>query len=123
MGCYVFLLYHIMYHKRRCFRFELLMKETQIWQAYLTRGRFQQAKIFQVFGKRFNSRFIFRRLLSNGTLYFSTVLHSRTNRPDEGMYQCVATLDGVGTIVSRTAELKVAGKQLRSFEVSTPHVG
>ena len=53
---------------------------------------------------------ISRRLLSNGTLYFSTVLHSRTNRPDEGLYQCVATLDGVGTIVSRTAELKVAGK-------------
>ena len=38
------------------------------------------------------------------------MLHSRTNRPDEGLYQCVATLDGVGTIVSRTAELKVAGK-------------
>ena len=64
----------------------------------------------QVCGKRFDSCFIRRRLLSNGTLYFSTVLHSGTNRPDEGMYQCVATLDGVGTIVSRTAELKVAGE-------------
>ena len=59
---------------------------------------------------------ISRRLLSNGTLYFSTVLHSRTNRPDEGMYQCVATLDGVGTIVSRTAELKVAGKGFAIYE-------
>ena len=54
---------------------------------------------------------ISRRLLSNGTLYFSTVIHSRTNHPDEGIYQCVATLDGVGTIVSRTAELKVAGEK------------
>ena len=63
------------------------------------------------FRQRFNSPLIPRRLLSNGTLYFSTVIHSRTNRPDEGIYQCVATLDGVGTIVSRTAELKVAGEK------------
>ena len=45
-------LYRIMYHKRRCFRFELLMKETQIRQTYLTRGRFQRdLKCFKFSGK------------------------------------------------------------------------
>ena len=52
---------------------------------------------------------ISRRLLSNGSLYFSTVYHTRNKRPDEGLYQCVATVESIGTIVSRTATLKVAG--------------
>ena len=57
----------------------------------------------------------FRRLLSNGSLYFSTVYHTRTNRPDEGIYQCVATSDEIGTLISRTATLKVAGKHPNFF--------
>ncbi|XP_026099742.1 netrin receptor DCC isoform X4 [Carassius auratus] len=50
-----------------------------------------------------------RRLLSNGSLLVQSVLHSRHHRPDEGSYQCLATLEGLGAIVSRTAKVTVAG--------------
>jgi hypothetical protein len=75
------------------------------------------------FKKNFNF-FPSRRLLSNGSLFFSTVQHTRTSRPDEGLYQCVAKAEKIGTIVSRTATLKVAGKtrfttfQLKLFIIS-----
>ncbi|NXS12671.1 NEO1 protein, partial [Neodrepanis coruscans] len=51
-----------------------------------------------------------RQLLPGGSLLISSVLHSKHNRPDEGHYQCVATVDSLGTIVSRTAKLTVAGE-------------
>ncbi len=51
-----------------------------------------------------------RHLLGNGSLYFSTVIHSKSHRPDEGIYQCVATIDDFGTILSRKAKLQVACK-------------
>uniref|UniRef100_A0A3B1JV92 Neogenin 1 n=1 Tax=Astyanax mexicanus TaxID=7994 RepID=A0A3B1JV92_ASTMX len=51
-----------------------------------------------------------RRLLPDGSLLISTVVHSKHNKPDEGVYQCVATIDNLGTISSRTARLTVAGK-------------
>ncbi|MED6239549.1 hypothetical protein ATANTOWER_007807 [Ataeniobius toweri] len=51
-----------------------------------------------------------RRQLENGTLMVQNVVHSRHHRPDEGEYQCLATLDGLGSIVSRTAKVTVAGK-------------
>uniref|UniRef100_A0A8C1RA19 DCC netrin 1 receptor n=1 Tax=Cyprinus carpio TaxID=7962 RepID=A0A8C1RA19_CYPCA len=51
-----------------------------------------------------------RQLLSNGSLLVQNVLHSRHHRPDEGSYQCLATLEGLGAIVSRTARVTVAGK-------------
>uniref|UniRef100_A0A3B3D354 DCC netrin 1 receptor n=1 Tax=Oryzias melastigma TaxID=30732 RepID=A0A3B3D354_ORYME len=50
-----------------------------------------------------------RQQLSNGTLIVRNVVHSRHHRPDEGEYQCLATLDGLGSIVSRTAKVTVAG--------------
>ncbi|XP_060031596.1 neogenin isoform X4 [Erinaceus europaeus] len=50
-----------------------------------------------------------RQLLPDGSLLFSSVVHSKHNRPDEGHYQCVATAESLGTIVSRTARLTVAG--------------
>ncbi|XP_069577980.1 netrin receptor DCC [Brachyistius frenatus] len=50
-----------------------------------------------------------RRLLGNGSLLVQNVVHSRHHRPDEGEYQCLATLDGLGSIVSRTARVTVAG--------------
>uniref|UniRef100_A0A3P9I0S3 DCC netrin 1 receptor n=1 Tax=Oryzias latipes TaxID=8090 RepID=A0A3P9I0S3_ORYLA len=50
-----------------------------------------------------------RQQLSNGTLMVRNVVHSRHHRPDEGEYQCLATLDGLGSIVSRTAKVTVAG--------------
>lgn len=50
-----------------------------------------------------------RRQLADGSLLISTVVHSKHNKPDEGVYQCVATIDNLGTISSRTARLTVAG--------------
>ncbi|KAM9422671.1 neogenin 1a isoform 26-T26 [Salvelinus alpinus] len=50
-----------------------------------------------------------RRVLSDGSLLISSVVHSKHNKPDEGTYQCVATIDSLGTIASRTARLTVAG--------------
>ncbi|XP_059093555.1 neogenin-like isoform X2 [Tigriopus californicus] len=59
----------------------------------------------------FNDR---RRLQSDGSLYFSTIYHKRSSQPDEGLYQCVASVDGLGTIVSRMASLQVS--ELTRFE-------
>ncbi|XP_029420930.1 neogenin isoform X9 [Nannospalax galili] len=50
-----------------------------------------------------------RQLLPDGSLFISNVVHSKHNKPDEGYYQCVATVDSLGTIVSRTAKLTIAG--------------
>ncbi|XP_054612208.1 netrin receptor DCC isoform X2 [Dunckerocampus dactyliophorus] len=50
-----------------------------------------------------------RQELANGSLLVQNILHSRHHRPDEGEYQCLATLDGLGSIVSRTAKVTVAG--------------
>ncbi|XP_057183411.1 neogenin-like isoform X2 [Triplophysa rosa] len=50
-----------------------------------------------------------RRQLPDGSLFISTVIHSKHNKPDEGVYQCVATIHNLGTISSRTARLTVAG--------------
>lgn len=53
-----------------------------------------------------------RQQFSNGTLVVQNVMHSRHHRPDEGEYQCLATVDGLGSIVSRTAKVTVAGKRM-----------
>uniref|UniRef100_A0A7N6BTD5 DCC netrin 1 receptor n=1 Tax=Anabas testudineus TaxID=64144 RepID=A0A7N6BTD5_ANATE len=53
-----------------------------------------------------------RQQLANGSLLVQNVMHSRHHRPDEGEYQCLATLEGLGSIVSRTARVTVAGKRL-----------
>uniref|UniRef100_A0A8C3SIY7 Neogenin 1 n=1 Tax=Chelydra serpentina TaxID=8475 RepID=A0A8C3SIY7_CHESE len=50
-----------------------------------------------------------RQLLPDGSLLINGVVHSKHNKPDEGYYQCVATVESLGTIVSRTAKLTVAG--------------
>ncbi|NXI35501.1 NEO1 protein, partial [Galbula dea] len=50
-----------------------------------------------------------RQLLPDGSLLIHSVVHSKHNKPDEGYYQCVATVESLGTIVSRTAKLTVAG--------------
>ncbi|XP_059393321.1 neogenin 1a isoform X10 [Carassius carassius] len=50
-----------------------------------------------------------RQVLAEGSLLISSVVHSKHNKPDEGVYQCVATIDNLGTIISRTARLSVAG--------------
>lgn len=53
-----------------------------------------------------------RQVLSDGSLLISSVMHSKHNKPDEGVYQCVASIDSLGTIISRTARLNVAGKEI-----------
>ncbi|XP_053720349.1 neogenin 1a isoform X6 [Synchiropus splendidus] len=50
-----------------------------------------------------------RRILPDGSLFFTHVVHSKHNKPDEGTYQCVATIETLGSISSRTARLVVAG--------------
>ncbi|XP_066557851.1 neogenin isoform X2 [Amia ocellicauda] len=50
-----------------------------------------------------------RQLLADGSLLITSVVHSKHNKPDEGVYQCVASVDTLGTISSRTARLSVAG--------------
>ncbi|KAK1797981.1 hypothetical protein P4O66_000503 [Electrophorus voltai] len=49
-----------------------------------------------------------RQVLPDGALLITSVMHSKHNKPDEGVYQCVATIDSLGTIASRTARLSVA---------------
>ncbi|XP_067351865.1 neogenin 1a isoform X8 [Channa argus] len=50
-----------------------------------------------------------RHILPDGSLFFTHVVHSKHNKPDEGTYQCVATIDNLGSISSRTARFSVAG--------------
>ncbi|XP_029426916.1 netrin receptor DCC [Rhinatrema bivittatum] len=47
--------------------------------------------------------------LSNGSLLLQNVVHSRHHRPNEGLYQCEASLEGIGALISRTAKVSVAG--------------
>lgn len=51
----------------------------------------------------------FHNQLSNGSLYISAVNY---NRGLTGSYQCLLSVDGIGTIVSRMAKLSIAGKIL-----------
>lgn len=53
-----------------------------------------------------------RRILPDGSLLFTHVVHSKHNKPDEGTYQCVATIENLGSISSRTARLSVAGERV-----------
>ncbi|KAM8960930.1 netrin receptor DCC [Pelodytes ibericus] len=50
-----------------------------------------------------------RKQLSNGSLEIQNVVHTRHHKPDEGVYQCEASLDGIGALISRTAKVLVAG--------------
>uniref|UniRef100_A0A8C9VU42 DCC netrin 1 receptor n=1 Tax=Scleropages formosus TaxID=113540 RepID=A0A8C9VU42_SCLFO len=50
-----------------------------------------------------------RQQLANGSLVIQNVVHSRHHRPDEGSYQCLASLEGVGAIVSRIVKVTVSG--------------
>lgn len=49
-----------------------------------------------------------RSQLSNGSLYITRMFQEQQGL--KGDYQCVAALDSVGSIVSRTARLRVASK-------------
>lgn len=51
-----------------------------------------------------------RQQFSNGSLLIQNIVHSRHHKPDEGLYQCEASLEGTGAIISRTAKVSVAGK-------------
>ncbi|XP_021962804.1 neogenin isoform X2 [Folsomia candida] len=49
-----------------------------------------------------------RSILANGSLHITSLIRARDSRPEEGSYQCVATLDGTGTILSRFAKVQAA---------------
>lgn len=53
-----------------------------------------------------------RQVLPDGSLLIGSVTHSKHNKPDEGVYQCVATIENLGMISSRSARLDVAGKEM-----------
>ncbi|KAK9542393.1 hypothetical protein VZT92_000259 [Zoarces viviparus] len=66
-----------------------------------------------------------RSVLPDGSLFFAHVVHSKHNKPDEGTYQCVATIDSIGSISSQTARLSVAGMPRFTSQPSpaTAHLG
>ncbi|XP_059372536.1 neogenin-like isoform X3 [Carassius carassius] len=66
-----------------------------------------------------------RQVLADGSLLITSVVHSKHNKPDEGVYQCVATIDNLGTIISQTARLSVAGipRYLSQPEAASVRVG
>ncbi|KAL8622320.1 hypothetical protein ACOMHN_043324 [Nucella lapillus] len=49
-----------------------------------------------------------RYMLDNGSLFFDNIVHEKGGNSDRGDYQCSATVDGLGTIVSRRASLDIA---------------
>lgn len=49
----------------------------------------------------------FRSQLTNGSLYISSV---ENNRGLTGFYQCLLSVDGIGTIVSRSARVAIVGE-------------
>ncbi|KAF7243851.1 Netrin receptor DCC [Varanus komodoensis] len=49
-----------------------------------------------------------RQQFSNGSLLIQNIVHSRHHKPDEGLYQCEASLEGIGAIISRSAKVSVA---------------
>ncbi|KPP73256.1 Neo1 protein-like, partial [Scleropages formosus] len=61
-----------------------------------------------------------RQLLADGSLLITSVVHSKHNKPDEGVYQCVASIESLGIIASRTARLSVAEVTVRGFRNSFP---
>uniref|UniRef100_A0A672LF14 Neogenin-like n=1 Tax=Sinocyclocheilus grahami TaxID=75366 RepID=A0A672LF14_SINGR len=63
-----------------------------------------------------------RQVLADGSLLISSVVHSKHNKPDEGVYQCVATIDNLGTIISRTARLSIP-RYLSQPEAASVRVG
>uniref|UniRef100_A0A672UIW2 Netrin receptor DCC n=1 Tax=Strigops habroptila TaxID=2489341 RepID=A0A672UIW2_STRHB len=66
-----------------------------------------------------------RQQLANGSLLIQNIVHSRHHKPDEGLYQCEASLEGIGAIISRTAKVMVAGplRFLSQTESVTAFVG
>lgn len=54
----------------------------------------------------------FRAQLENGSLYISSV---EQHRGLDGPYTCVLNVEGIGTIVSRSARVSIASKKMKSF--------
>ncbi|KAJ8417946.1 hypothetical protein AAFF_G00227890 [Aldrovandia affinis] len=50
-----------------------------------------------------------RQLLADGSLLVTSVVRSRDGQADEGLYQCMASIPGLGTISSRYTQLTVTG--------------
>lgn len=66
-----------------------------------------------------------RTINPDGSLYFSEVIHNKTQKPDEGTYQCEGVLSYDSEdyrIISRTARLIIAGKCNRLLCVIVPEL-
>ncbi|KAH0512569.1 Netrin receptor DCC [Microtus ochrogaster] len=57
--------------------------------------------------------------LPNGSLLIQNILHSRHHKPDEGLYQCEASLGDAGSIISRIAKVAVAAYMSLSLWILT----
>lgn len=63
--------------------------------------------------------FDFRKILTNGSLLIERITAASpavipsgfSLSADEGLYECVIVIDGVGSLISRKASLKVAGNK------------
>ncbi|KAJ4946800.1 hypothetical protein JOQ06_008846 [Pogonophryne albipinna] len=62
-----------------------------------------------------------RNILPDGSLLFTHVTHNKHNKPDEGTYQCVATIDNLGSISSQTARLSVADRDTEALSDQCAH--
>uniref|UniRef100_A0A8C0JAT3 Ig-like domain-containing protein n=1 Tax=Chelonoidis abingdonii TaxID=106734 RepID=A0A8C0JAT3_CHEAB len=63
-----------------------------------------------------------RQQMANGSLLIQSIVHSRHHKPDEGLYQCEASLEGIGAIISRTAKVTVAGRNNSSVLLTTGNI-
>ena len=63
-----------------------------------------------------------RLILPSGSLHITKIINYRGNKPDVGVYQCIAT-NKVGTTVSRKVKLSVAGKLYMLFSICLKVVG
>ena len=52
-------------------------------------------------------------LLNNGSLYFRRIIHRpKKSRTDVGTFDCIASLQNIGSIIARRVRVQVAGKLL-----------
>ena len=50
-------------------------------------------------------------LMSNGSLYIRRIIHRpKKSRTDAGVYDCIATLGNIGSIIARRVRVQVAGR-------------
>ncbi|KAK7084454.1 putative aminophospholipid-translocase, partial [Halocaridina rubra] len=88
----------------------VVQKGAQAWLHCLANGHPQPTLTWRKDNSPVDTSFDSRKsILPNGTLHISWVSRPRSERSDEGIYQCVASSPGAGTIISSTAKLSIVG--------------